>query len=154
MNGESTPGGDVDRVRCCALGHEALPAAVLGLYDDGDQVEPDVPYCADCASAMMALGEYRVTRVLAPALHGTATGCPACGGTGQWPPPSLHVLPASAASDTAREVTALVKAFDNVPLPDLTALFYQHGYEELRLAVDALLAVIRSWPPPGTNAGT
>ena len=30
---------------CTSVGHERLPAAAVGVFDDGDEAYPDVPYC-------------------------------------------------------------------------------------------------------------
>lgn len=46
---------------CATLGHEEIPAAVVGTYDDGDTYELRVPYCEECARTMIASGEYVVT---------------------------------------------------------------------------------------------
>jgi len=145
-------GTDVSPQRCCSVRHEALPAAVVGVYDDGDEVEPGVAYCADCARSMIALGAYRVTQVRDPmALEDMA--CQACRGTGRRPPNVPRSLPTPSAEATVREVTALVEGFDDVPPRELSARFYQHGYEELRLAVDALLGVIASPARPARVGG-
>ena len=42
------------------------------------------------------------------------------------------------------EVAWLVAELDAVPLSQADELFYAHGYNELRLAIDDLLAMLRS----------
>lgn len=69
---------------CCSLGHEQLPAACLGVFDEGDQADDQVPYCGDCAQALISTGEYRVTHVLDADWLGTMI-CPSCAGTGRLP---------------------------------------------------------------------
>ncbi|TQL60965.1 hypothetical protein FB474_2368 [Oryzihumus leptocrescens] len=41
-----------------------------------------------------------------------------------------------------RDVVTLVRQFDDTPISQMSALFYQHGYEELRLAVRHLLRLL------------
>lgn len=69
---------------CFSLGHEELPAACLGVFDEGDQADDLVPYCGDCAQALIRTGEYRVTVVLDADRLGTMI-CPNCAGTGRLP---------------------------------------------------------------------
>lgn len=40
------------------------------------------------------------------------------------------------------EALRLLADFDNTPLPDMTPLFYQHGYEELRMITQDLLRIL------------
>lgn len=135
------------RPRCTSWGHEALPAVALGIYDDGEEAATDVPYCADCARAMIEAGYYRATRVLDPDALGAAI-CQECGGAGRLPVRSDprradHNHPA------IEELRQLLADFDSVPPSGLTRLFYAHAFGELRLAVDALIALIEdSGRPP------
>ena len=64
------------------MGHTLLPAVALGIFDDGVEAEPDVPYCAQCARALTASGEYTITRVLDADALGLMI-CPRCSGTGR-----------------------------------------------------------------------
>ena len=50
------------RLTCTTMGHEGIPADYLGIYDDGDHAEADVPYCDPCAVTMAQ--QYRVTQTL------------------------------------------------------------------------------------------
>lgn len=67
---------------CTSVGHERLPAAAVGVFDDGDEAYPSVSYCASCAHALIECGEFTVTRVLNPLALGSIS-CPECGGTGR-----------------------------------------------------------------------
>lgn len=67
---------------CTSAGHERLPAAAVGVFDDGDEAHPGVPYCASCTHALIECGEFTVTRVLNPLALGSIA-CPECGGTGR-----------------------------------------------------------------------
>ena len=69
---------------CCTPGHEELPAACLGIFDDGEEAYDQIPYCGDCAQALIGSGEYRVTDVLDADRLGTRI-CPTCAGTGRLP---------------------------------------------------------------------
>jgi hypothetical protein len=40
------------------------------------------------------------------------------------------------------EALQLLADFDNTPLPHMTPLFYQHGYEELRMITRDLLRIL------------
>lgn len=127
-----------DQLWCCSLGHEAMPAAALGVYDDGVDATPQTPYCADCAQTLIRAREYTVTRVLNPLALGTSP-CPSCGGSGRLAtatarPAQVDPTPAVA------EVDDLILAHDDTPPEELTALFYAQAYWELRMAVDGLLA--------------
>lgn len=42
------------------------------------------------------------------------------------------------------EAVGLLAAFDNTPLDQMTPLFYQHGYEELRIITRELLRILGS----------
>ncbi|GAA1243326.1 hypothetical protein [Oryzihumus leptocrescens] len=121
------------------MGHEDLPAAALGVFDDGEHAAADVPYCADCAAVLIAAGEYRITAVLDPVAL-AAGACPVCGGTGQVPRPLGQT--GGQAQNVIRDVVTLVRQFDDTPISQMSALFYQHGYEELRLAVRHLLRLL------------
>ena len=129
---------------CTSAGHGRLPAAAVGVFDDGDEAYPDVPYCASCAHALIECGEFTVTRVLNASAFGLVA-CPECGGTGCLvrasgePVPSAH---APAALD-AEEITGLIRAFDDTPPDEMTGVFYAHAYWELRMAIDARLAACR-----------
>lgn len=54
--------------------------------------------------------------------------------------------PVTVPTDGDEEVIAsairLLHDFDNTPLSDMTPLFYQHGFEELTLAVRDLLRLL------------
>lgn len=126
---------------CISLGHEALPAAALGIFDDGAEVSADVPFCAECAHTLIRAGEYRVTTVLDSIAFGSLP-CPVCGGTGRLSRRSGKPTTPDSAEEVIREVSELVKALDDAPLAYLTPLFYEHGYSELRLAVVSLLKVL------------
>ena len=82
MTADGTAAAASEPLFCCTLGHESLPAVSIGVFDDGEDADPDVPYCGDCARALISAGEYRVTRVLDALAFGTAT-CPTCVGTGR-----------------------------------------------------------------------
>jgi hypothetical protein len=58
----------VDRIDrfCVTLGHEMVPAAQVGTYDDGNVVFPGTAYCARCAELMTRAGDWTADR--------TATG--------------------------------------------------------------------------------
>lgn len=45
-------------------------------------------------------------------------------------------------ADVVAEVRELLRRLDDVPWPDMDALFYMHGYDELHLAVERLLGVL------------
>lgn len=90
---------------CTSVGHERLPAAAVGLFDDGEEAYPDVPYCASCAHALIECGEYTVTRVLNPLALGTMT-CPECGGTGRLSRGSGEPVP-GADTQTAQDAEEL-----------------------------------------------
>jgi hypothetical protein len=80
MGRDADEGADIPR--CCSSGHRQLPAAALGIFDDGEEAEPDVPYCAECARALIGTGEYTVTRVLDADALGSVV-CPRCSGAGR-----------------------------------------------------------------------
>ena len=44
--------------------------------------------------------------------------------------------------DIIASVVQLLNDFDNTPPSDMTPLFYQHGFEELTLAVRSLLRLL------------
>ena len=69
---------------CQTWGHERMPAAAIGIFDDGEERDSGVAYCGDCTEALIRAGQYRVTRVLDPDAFATRP-CPDCGGTGQVP---------------------------------------------------------------------
>ena len=127
---------------CTSVGHERLPAAAVGAFDDGDEAYPDVPYCASCAHALIECGEFTVTRVLNASAFGLVA-CPECGGTGRLSRASGAKIPsahAPAARD-ADEITGLIRALDGTPPDEMTGVFYAHAYWQLRAAVDALLGL-------------
>lgn len=130
--------------RCSSLGHELLPAAALGVFEDDEGIAwPDVPYCSACARALQKRGEYRVTTVLDPLAWGTAP-CESCGGTGRIPGEDTPAV--RDALTTARrrvsEIEQLTRDFDDVALAEMNDFFYQHAFSELRLAVDDLLKLV------------
>ena len=86
--------GDIRVPRCATVGHEQLPAAALGVFDDGDQATPEVPYCADCAQLLAAAAEYTITEALDPDALGS-TVCPQCHGAGRLPRPHAGVVDAA-----------------------------------------------------------
>ena len=47
----------IDRF-CVTLGHETVPAAAVGTYDDGNVVFPGTAYCASCAELMTRAGDW------------------------------------------------------------------------------------------------
>lgn len=125
---------------CTSYGHHLLPAAAVGIYDDGEVAHPDVAYCASCAQAMLATRDYTVTEVLNPFALGTIP-CSDCGGSGRlWQDTGRPVHADAAPSPVEADIAELIAAFDDTPPEGLTALFYAHAYWELRFAVDALLA--------------
>lgn len=137
--------------RCCASGHESVPAAAIGILDDGDDAEADVPYCGECARALIATGDYRVTRVIDPNALGSAT-CRRCGGSGRDIVHDADAAVQIAARRTAlKEVRQLVADFDDVPPSQMTPLFYAHAYWELRLGIDRLLNLLQ---PGGAGSAT
>jgi len=141
---------------CTSVGHERLPAAAVGVFDDGDEAYPGVPYCARCAQALIECGEFTVTRVLNASAFGFVA-CPGCGGTGRLTCAAGEPVPsadAPAARD-ADEITGLIRAFDDTPPDEMTGVFYAHAYWQLRAAVDALLGLpaqagSRAVPSPQT----
>jgi hypothetical protein len=46
------------------------------------------------------------------------------------------------------EVLALLAELDNTPLTQMTPLFYQHGFEELRMTTGDLLRILGHDPDP------
>lgn len=74
----------MQRPRCGTWGHELLPAAAHGIYEDRDDDGPAtlVDYCATCTRALTASGVFTVQHVYAPEELGT-TPCPTCHGTGR-----------------------------------------------------------------------
>lgn len=149
-SGGDTPGSPAVP-RCSSLGHELLPAAALGVFEDDEGTAwPDVPYCPTCARALQKRGEYRVTTVLDPLAWGTAP-CDSCGGTGRIPgkntPAARDAL--TTAQRRVSEIEQLTRDFDDVALTDMDAFFYQHAFSELRLAVDDLLKLL----VPRSSAG-
>lgn len=64
------------------MGHRLLPAAAWGIFDDGVEAEPDVPYCARCARALTSSGEHTITTVLDAEALGFVV-CPRVFGYGQ-----------------------------------------------------------------------
>ena len=55
----------------------------------------------------------------------------------------LHQNPGPGSDDEViAEALQLLADFDNTPLPHLTPLFYQHGYEELRRITQDLLRIL------------
>lgn len=122
-----------------------MPAAAVGILDDGAEAEAAVPYCGECARALIASGEYRVTQVIdAIELGSSCTACRQCGGSGREVTGNGHAAGQIAAARRAvRQVRELVAAFDDVPLTGLTSLFYTHAYEELRLGLDQLLDLLQ-----------
>ncbi|KRF29466.1 hypothetical protein ASG91_00055 [Phycicoccus sp. Soil802] len=120
-----------------------MPAAAIGILDDGDEAEGQVPYCGECARALIASGEYRVAQVVDAIELGSAA-CRQCGGSGRDVIDSGDMdVQIDAARGAVREIRQLVAAFDDVPLDQLTPLFYAHAYEELRLGVDQLLDLLQ-----------
>lgn len=129
--------------RCCASGHESVPAAAIGILDDGDEAEADVPYCGECARALITTGDYRVTRVIDPIELGNAT-CRRCGGSGRDIARNGDAAVQIAAGRTAvQQVRQLVADFEDVPPSQMTPLFYAHAYWELRLSIDELLNLLQ-----------
>jgi hypothetical protein len=138
-------GGAPKRVRfCCSLGHEEIPAAVLGRYDNSAEVAVDIPFCGPCARPLIEARVYTPSQVLDPDALG-ARPCPRCAGTGwlPWPGPE----PAAGTCERAREwvelwrkLEDLADDFDRVPLEAMDASFYAHAYSQIRTAVDLLLA--------------
>lgn len=58
--------------------------------------------------------------------------------------------------ETIATVVQLLQALDDRPPADMTPLFYQHGFEELNLAVRDLLRLLGHDPdihPQGTESG-
>lgn len=51
-------------------------------------------------------------------------------------------------AEVVTEVRELLCRLDDVPWPDMDALFYIHGYEELRLALESLLEALACEEPP------
>jgi len=49
---------------------------------------------------------------------------------------------AEALAEVVAEVRELVSRLDDVPWPDMDALFYMHGYDELHLALERLLKAL------------
>lgn len=45
-------------------------------------------------------------------------------------------------AEVVAEVRELLRRLDDVPWPNMDALFYMHGYDELHLAVERLLGVL------------
>lgn len=137
MTGPSAPDRNAGPL-CVSVGHRLLPAAALGIFDDGDQAEPNVPYCAACAQALADSGEYTVTDVLDADALGTEP-CPHCHGSGRTSRARAAPPPSQARHDAALEVAELMRSFDEARPEDLTPLFYATAFWELRSAVDALL---------------
>lgn len=54
--------------------------------------------------------------------------------------------------EAIREALQLLADFDNTPLPDMTPLFYQHGYEELRMITRDLLQILGYDPDAQTSS--
>lgn len=125
---------------CTSVGHERLPAAAVGVFDDGDEAYPDVPYCANCAHALIDGGEFTVTRVL-NALALGSVACPECGGTGRLSRAPCELDPGAdvPTAPDAEGLSGLLRAFDDARPDEMTGLFYVHAYWELRLAIGALL---------------
>jgi hypothetical protein len=48
--------------------------------------------------------------------------------------------------ETISETVDLLRAIDNTPLGDMNALFYQHFFEELNMAVRSLLEILGRAP--------
>lgn len=57
--------------------------------------------------------------------------------------------PPETLAEVVAEVRELLSRLDDVPWPDMDALFYMHGYDELRLAVESLLDALACEAPPG-----
>lgn len=51
-------------------------------------------------------------------------------------------LGADHGSDVIAEALALLAELDNTPLTQMTPLFYQHGFEELRIVTGDLLRLL------------
>jgi hypothetical protein len=51
-------------------------------------------------------------------------------------------LPGHDAEDIIASALQILKGFDSTPLNDMTPLFYQHGFEELNMAVRDLLRLL------------
>lgn len=49
--------------------------------------------------------------------------------------------------DVIAEALQLLADFDNTPLPHMTPLFYEHGYEELRMRAAARPPPVRTLVP-------
>lgn len=68
--------------------------------------------------------------------------------TGEHPdqPMDSHDTPSSL-TDTLADVRRLMRDLDDVAWPQMDAVFYMHGYDELHLALERLLeAIAREYP--------
>lgn len=66
--------------------------------------------------------------------------------TVDWPgrmPPEVEVL--------ILETVEVIQELDDTGLPEMTPLFYQHGYEQLRISLGDLLTVLGHDPDLTTN---
>lgn len=69
---------------CVTAGHEQVPAAARGIYEDPEDghQEPGVTYCATCTRALALSRVFHVEHVYAPDQLGRLP-CPHCHGTGR-----------------------------------------------------------------------
>ena len=128
--------------RCASVGHEQLPAAAVGIYDDGEQATADVPYCAECARILIAAKEFRITEVLDRDALGT-TVCAQCGGAGRLPRPSgpgNEYRPPLEAQPSLGSLRAVLASLDRVPAGERGQGYYEAAFASLRRAVSAVLA--------------
>lgn len=57
-----------------------------------------------------------------------------------------HDLIYGSDQEVIEEALRMLRELDSAPPHQMTPLFYQHGYEELRMMVDDLLRILRRGP--------